>query len=125
MKVNIYGSTGEIGKKTLNLISKHFPNYKINLLCANKNYKLLIKQIKLFNPKYIYLADKSKHSLLMKNLDFKIKILNFNELNDYLNISKSDFSILAISGYKSLNFLEQIINNTKNLGLIIIYGQCL
>ena len=55
MKINIYGSTGIIGSKTLLLISKYFPNIKVNLLCANSNFKKLIKQIYIYNPKYVYL----------------------------------------------------------------------
>ena len=77
MKVNIYGSTGEIGKKTLNLISKHFPNYKINLLCANKNYKLLIKQIKLIILGYFFFK---------RFKFFAIKIANFFDLAGILMI---------------------------------------
>ena len=46
MKINIYGSTGEIGSKSLLIIQKYFPHLKINLLVANKNYKKLIFQIK-------------------------------------------------------------------------------
>ena len=34
MNNNIYGSTGVIGRKTLDIISKYFPDIKINLLCA-------------------------------------------------------------------------------------------
>ena len=60
MNINIYGSTGVIGKKTLKLISKYFPNIKINLLVANKNYKTLINQIKHYKPRYVYLNDPSK-----------------------------------------------------------------
>ena len=36
MIINIYGSTGIIGKTTLSIINRQFPNYKINLLCAKK-----------------------------------------------------------------------------------------
>ena len=32
--------------------------------------------------------------------------------------SKSDLTILAISGYKSLNYLEPILINTESLGLV-------
>ena len=56
----------------------------------------------------------------MSKFNYKIgitKILNFNELQSYLLSSKSDLSILAISGYKSLYFLENIIINTDNLGI--------
>jgi len=43
--------------------------------------------------------------------------LNFNELINYLLESKSNLTVLAISGYKSLYFLESIIQNTDYLGL--------
>ena len=48
----------------------------------------------------------------------KLKFLNFNELKSYLLSSKSNLSLLAISGYKSLYFLENIIQNTDNLGIV-------
>ena len=57
MNINIYGSTGVIGRKTLELIDKNFPNIKINLLCAKSNLKLLKKQIYKYNPKYAFLYD--------------------------------------------------------------------
>ena len=116
MNINIYGSTGVIGTKTLNLIDKNFPNLKINLLCAKSNKNLLIKQIIKYNPKYAFLYDTSKLSKFNYRIG-KTKILNFNELLSYLSTSKSNLSILAISGYKSLYFLEHIIQNTDNLGI--------
>ena len=55
MILNIFGSTGIIGKITLSIIKKKFPKYKIDLLCAKNNYKLLAKQSNLFKVKYVYL----------------------------------------------------------------------
>ena len=116
MNINIFGSTGIIGTKSLELIDEHFPQLKINLLCANSNIKLLKKQISKYKPKYAFLYDSEKCSSLGSKLD-NTKILNFEDLFLYLSNSKSDLSILAISGYKSLYFLEAIINNTDNLGI--------
>ena len=116
MKLNIFGSTGVIGKKTLELIDRDFTNIKINLICAKSNYKLLKKQIYKYKPKYAFLYDTDKFP---KN-NYKInntKILNFDELINYLLESKSNLTVLAISGYKALYFLESIIKNTENLGL--------
>ena len=116
MKINIFGSTGVIGKKTLELINKDFTNIKINLICAKSNYQLLKKQIYKYNPKYAFLYDMDK----LPKINYKInktKILNFNELKNYLLESKSDLTVLAISGYKSLYYLESIIQNTDYLGL--------
>ena len=118
MKINIFGSTGIIGSKTLDIISNYFPEIKINLLCANSNVKKFIKQINIYNPKYVYLNDFTKIDFLKKNLNIKTNILNFNELKSYLINSKSDLTLLSISGYKSLNYLEPILFNTRSLGLV-------
>ncbi len=118
MNINIYGSTGQIGKITLKLIKSKFPNLKVNLLCANSNVNLLLKQIHLFKPKYVYLNDPLASKKLKLKISSKTKILSYEDLNFYLKNSISDFSILAISGYKSLYFLDQIIHNTKNLGIV-------
>jgi 1-deoxy-D-xylulose-5-phosphate reductoisomerase len=118
MKINIFGSTGIIGCKTLDIISNHFPSIKINLLCSNTNVRKFIKQINIYSPKYVYLNDSTKIDFLKKNIKSNINILNFNELNSYLFNSKSDLTLLAISGYKSLNYLEPILTNTDSLGLV-------
>jgi len=117
MNINIYGSTGVIGRKTLSLIDRDFPEIKVNFLCAKSDLNLLTQQIKKYKPKYAFLYDHEK----IINFNYKIgktKFLNFNELQSYLISSKSDLSLLAISGYKSLYFLENIIQNTDNLGIV-------
>jgi 1-deoxy-D-xylulose-5-phosphate reductoisomerase len=118
MNINIFGSTGIIGSKTLDIITNYFPKIKINLLCANTNVKKLLKQINIYSPKYVYLNDSTKRNFLKKNIDKKIQVFDFEELTSYLINSKSDLTILAISGYKSLNYLEPILKNTDSLGLV-------
>jgi len=117
MNINIYGSTGMLGKTTLSLIDRNFPHLNVGLLCAKSNLKLLTQQINKYQPKYAFLYDHKK----LPNFNYKIgktKFLNFHELKSFLSSSKSDFSLLAISGYKSLYYLENIIHNTDNLGIV-------
>ena len=119
MKINIYGCTGVIGIKSLTIIKKYFPNLKINLITANKNYKYLINLAKIHRPKYVLLNDLSKLQFIKKKLKiYNIKIIHPDEINEFLYKSKSDLSILAISGYQSLNLIEAIFKNTNNLGLV-------
>ena len=118
MYINIFGSTGVIGSITLKIIREYFPEIKINLLTSNNNYEKLLKQIKIYKPKYVYLNNEKKVKHLKKNINNKIKILNYEELTSYLETSKSHLSILAISGYNSLNFLQPILKNTESLGLV-------
>ena len=119
MNINIFGSTGIIGIKSLDIIAKYFPNLKINLLVANNNYKKLYFQIKKFKPKYIALKNKKNLLIISDKINaLGVKIIDYNEVNNYLENNKSDFTILSISGYESLFFLEQIFKNTKFLGLV-------
>ena len=49
--ISIIGSTGSIGLSTLSIINKK--NFNINLLSANKNYKIICKQIIRYKPKFL------------------------------------------------------------------------
>ena len=58
-KISILGSTGSIGLTTLKIIDKKKNFFKpLYLLSANKNYKLICKQIKKYKPKYFLINDK-------------------------------------------------------------------
>ena len=65
-KIAILGSTGSIGKTLLNIIKKDTKNYEIVLLTANKNYKELLKQSKLFKVKNLILTNKKSFEILKK-----------------------------------------------------------
>ena len=116
---NLYGSTGQIGSKSLQIIDRYFPSIKINLLVANTNYKKLLKQAISYKPKFISINDGSKIKHLKKNINNKeTKIIDSSELFHLIKSSKSDISILAISGYKSLEYLTSIFHNTNTLGIV-------
>ena len=74
-KVAILGSTGSIGKTTLEIIRKDKKNFQIELLTANNNVNELIKQAKEFKVKNLLIHNKKKNLLLIKKLKNKnIKI---------------------------------------------------
>ena len=79
--INLYGSTGQIGSKSLQIIKQYFPSIKINLLVANTNYKKLIQQAIFYKPKYIYINDESKIKYLKR--DIKKKTLKLLILVNY------------------------------------------
>ena len=73
----------------------------------------------MFNPKFVCINDKSKISHLKKNIKNKnIEIIEPEYFSKFIKLSKSDMSILAISGYQSLNFLASIFVSTKILGIV-------
>ena len=52
-KIAILGSTGSIGKSTLDIIRKDKKNFDVILLTANNNYKKFIQQAKQFKAKNV------------------------------------------------------------------------
>ena len=63
MNINIFGSTGNIGTKTLSIIKNNFPFIQVNLLLANKNYKKLLHFFSLFKFFFKFYAIWSKKNL--------------------------------------------------------------
>ena len=56
-KIAILGSTGSIGKTLFSILEKDKKNFQIFLLSTNKNYKELLKQVKIFKVKNIVIND--------------------------------------------------------------------
>ena len=115
-KIIILGSTGSIGKSTVEIIKKNPSNFNVLLLVSNKNYKLLYKQAVQLKSKYIYINDKSKSFLLNKLIkNKKIKLLkNFNEINKIFK-KKIDITMSSISGLDGLYYNLLIIKYTKKI----------
>ncbi|MDA7481001.1 1-deoxy-D-xylulose-5-phosphate reductoisomerase [Candidatus Pelagibacter ubique] len=119
-KIAIFGSTGSIGSSLLKIIKADQKNFKIELLTANKNYKKLIKQVKLFNVKNVVITDYNSFLITTKLLkDTKVKVFNnFDSLNKIFNTNnKIDYSMCAISGFKGLKPTLDIIKFTKTIAI--------
>ena len=112
-KICILGSTGSIGRSTLEIISKNKKDFDVVLLSGNSNIKLLILQAKKFKPKYIYsnnfyLTQKIKYFCIRNN------IVIINDLN-LLNKIKFDITVSAISGIAGLLPTINIIKFSKKI----------
>lgn len=92
-KIAILGSTGSIGRQTLEVIEKLQDKFVVTALATNSNVELLIKQAKVFNPEIISIKSEEKRKQLKET--FKNKIV----LNDGLiEIAKNaDYDILLVS----------------------------
>ena len=119
-KIAIFGSTGSIGSSLLKIIKDDQKNFKIELLTANKNYKKLIKQVKLFNVKNVVVTDYNSFLIATKLLkNTKVKVFNnFDSLNKIFNTNnKIDYSMCAISGFQGLKPTLDIIKFTKTIAI--------
>ncbi|MFT4925870.1 MAG: 1-deoxy-D-xylulose-5-phosphate reductoisomerase [Phenylobacterium sp.] len=53
----ILGSTGSIGKSTLDVVSRHPERYRLHSLTAFSNVELMVQQCRQFNPDYAVMVD--------------------------------------------------------------------
>ncbi|CAN1595646.1 Dxr 1-deoxy-D-xylulose 5-phosphate reductoisomerase [Candidatus Pelagibacterales bacterium] len=112
-KICILGSTGSIGKTTLEIISKNNKDFDVVLLSGNNNVKLLITQAKKFKPKYIY----SNNFYFKEKLRVFCKDNNINLIDDLILLKKIkfDITVAAISGIAGLLPTINIIKFSKKL----------
>jgi len=113
----VLGSTGSIGKNTLNVVS-NFPNrFRVVGLSSNRNIQLLRKQIKKFHPEFAAIG-KEKIDELKNNHIPKVKICDTNSgLNRMVASKDADIVVVAISGSSALDSLLQAIRRKKPIAL--------
>ena len=117
-KIAILGSTGSIGKSTLEIIRKDKQNFEILLLTTNNNYKEILKQINEFEVQNI-IINNYQHYLNLKKKFLRKKINIFNNFNSFIRKfdGKIDFTMSAISGLEGLKPTLEIIKFTKTIAI--------
>ena len=110
--ISILGSTGSIGLTTLSIIDKKAKYFEINVLSANKNYRLICSQIKKYKPKLFVINDKQIYEKLKK----KYKNINISNNFNFKSLNKkSDITITAIPGIAGLQPTLSIIKYSKKI----------
>ena len=117
-KIVILGSTGSIGNSLLKIIGKDKKKFEVKLLTARKNYKVLLKQAKIFNVKNVVLTDK-KYFNLYKSEFKREKINIYNNYDCFKKIIKTrlDYVMSSIVGLDGLTPTIKIIEFTKTIAI--------
>ena len=68
VRLTILGSTGSIGRSTLDVVRQNRDRYEVFSLVAGRNLKLLISQIQEFKPKVVVVADDAVRDELARGL---------------------------------------------------------
>jgi 1-deoxy-D-xylulose-5-phosphate reductoisomerase len=103
LKIGIVGSTGSVGKTSLNIISKYPKDFKVELLVCDKDYRAIILQIKKFAPKYVFINNVKSFNLVQNKIQNK-KIIILNDYKKFQKILNLQFDkiILAIPSTQGL-----------------------
>ena len=115
-KIVILGSTGSIGKTSLNIFKKNLKDFSIFLLSSNSNYHSICSQIKQFKPKYFVISNKEVYLKVKKRFKKNnVKIINnFSNLNLKKNI-RIDITISSIVGIAGLEPTIKLTSHSNKL----------
>ena len=117
-KIAIPGSTGSIGKSTLEVIKKNKKDFDVVLLSANNNYKKLIQQAKDFNVKNVLINNKLFYERVKNSLKKnKTKVFSGDiSITDIIS-GKLDYTLSAIVGLAGLQPTVDSIKISKNVAI--------
>ena len=117
-KIVILGSTGSIGRSTLEVIRKDKKNFDVVLLTANNNFTKLIQQAKEFKVKNVLIKNE-KFYLKVKNSLKKTKTRVYSgdaSINKIIS-RKVDLTMSAIVGLAGLQPTVDAIKVSKTVAL--------
>ena len=118
--IAILGSTGSIGKKTLNIIRKNKNKFIVDLITTNKNIKVLQSQIKTFKVKNVIVKDFKNFKTLKKKLKKNKKVKIYNNYECFKKIfykKKIDYVMSSITGLSGLEPTIKIIKYTNRIAI--------
>ena len=117
-RIAILGSTGSIGKSTLEVIKKNQKNFEVVLLTANKNYKKLIQQAREFKAKYVLIKNNEFYLKIKKSLKKnKTKVFSGDiPINKIIN-KKIDYTMSAVVGFAGLQPTIDAIKVSKTIAI--------
>ena len=118
-RIAILGSTGSIGVQTLEVIEEHPLLFEVEVLTANNNSSLLIKQAEKFKPNVVVVANKKKYDAVNSALSVMgIKVFCGKEsLEEVVEIENIDLVVTALVGYSGLKPTIRAIKSGKNIAL--------
>ncbi|MFA5373267.1 MAG: 1-deoxy-D-xylulose-5-phosphate reductoisomerase [Candidatus Omnitrophota bacterium] len=115
-RIAVLGSTGSIGRNTLNIIRAFPDKFSAAALSVNNNTADLVRQIKEFRPQQVCVNDPGKAAQLRKAAGTRVKVLCGPQGVEHICKSRDvDMVVLAISGSAALRPLLSAIDNKKEV----------
>ena len=117
--VAILGSTGSIGTQALEVIDAYPEKFDLQVITANKNADLLIKQALKFQPKAVVIVDESKFTMVkdaLWNEDIHV-FAGSNALKQVVEYNEVDVVLTAMVGYAGLEPTLAAIYAKKTIAL--------
>ena len=117
-KIAILGSTGSIGKSTLEVIKKNKKDFDVVLLSANNNYAKLIQQAREFKAKNVLINNQLFYEKVKNSLKKdRIKVYSGNTSIKKIIRGKLDYTMAAIVGIAGLQPTVDAVQISRNVAI--------
>ena len=117
--IAILGSTGSIGRQTVDIICEYPDRFQAYLLTANSSVDLLVEQAKRLKPKYVIIANEAHYVALCEALkDFPTEVkAGMNAIVEAMADENIDTVVTAMVGYAGLAPTINAIKHNKTIAL--------
>ncbi len=117
--IAILGSTGSIGTQALEVIIKNKDKFSVEVLTANSNSELLVRQAIEFLPNFVVIANEKKYQEVSKALStYPIKVFTGNKsIEQIVELQEIDVVLTAMVGFSGLLPTINAIKHKKNIAL--------
>ncbi len=118
-KVSIWGSTGSIGRQTLDVINRCLDRFDIMTLTAHQNISLAFEQAKQFHPRRVVITGQVEYKEWTHRFEeLHVELLIGKELlNDVAGCDEADLVVNALVGSVGLEATLKAIQAGKTIAL--------
>ncbi|MDP4255805.1 MAG: 1-deoxy-D-xylulose-5-phosphate reductoisomerase, partial [Bacteroidota bacterium] len=118
-RIAIFGSTGSIGRQCLEVIAANPSAFSVEVLTAQTNDDLLVKQAIHFKPNMVVIGDEKKYTRVRDALSaHQVKVFaGENSLEEVASMDHYDMMMAAIVGFAGLKPTLCAIANGKAVAL--------
>lgn len=118
-RVAVFGSTGSVGKQALQVIASNPGRFSAEILTAQNNDELLVKQALLFSPEIVVIGDEKKYAKVKEALESKpIKVFaGERALEEVAAMDAYDIMMAGIVGFAGLKPTLKAVEQGKMVAL--------
>ena len=118
-RIALFGSTGSIGTQALDVIRANSHLFEVEILTAQTNDELLIKQALEFKPNAVVIGDETKYQKVKEALDKTLTKVFAGEkaLEEVADFDSYDMMLAGIVGFAGLKPTMKAVEKGKAVGL--------
>ncbi|MBN1446791.1 MAG: 1-deoxy-D-xylulose-5-phosphate reductoisomerase [Bacteroidetes bacterium] len=113
----VFGSTGSIGRNTLEVVRRHPEHFAVRYLTGNSNAELLIRQIREFRPIAVAVTDSEARRRVRDAVDGSVEVLDESGFPELAGRDDYDTMVSSLVGFAGLRPTVAAIQAGRNVAL--------